>query len=408
MSTESPVVPETFNAQETASRHSELFKNLDTPQEPVVPVGTDLAELANKGISVAPEKKEQVKEKVDDSGIPPEMLGEEKPTEQDDWEKLHNEEVKGHLKNENWKRYKEATGKKVQSLQEERDSIKKELESVRGKLNADYVPEQVQKRLERAESLLKEREEELGKIAVERSPAFQEKFTKRQESLSGQLEKTIDELGLDKSIASQLIHSSLKKRVETLDGLELSASGQGYITSLLQQYDQVSSEKDSFLSDWQNQKAQMEQEEFARTDAEKARLKEQEDRIFNIKLEAMAKTFAPLRKVEGNDAWNAGVDEIISTAKKFYDGQFTNEEFSEIVLAGAGAKRLGVINERLIADNRKLAAENASLKAANPDVNPADGKVTAPNGKNSERFDRADAQRAFREIVSAPRHNEVA
>lgn len=407
MSTEAPVVPETYSQSDTASRHSELFKNLPNESTEVkVEAGTDLAELANKGISVAPVEKKA--EPVDDSGIPPEMLGKEEVKEQDEWEKLHNEEVKGHLKNENWKKYKEATGKKVQSLQSERDSIAKELEEVRGRLNADFVPEKVQKRLERAEALLQEREEELGKIAVERSPMFKERFTKKQDSLSSQLEKTIEQLGLDKNVSKQLIHSDLKKRVEILDNLELTASGQGYITSLLQQHDQVSSEKEAFLADWQTQKAQMEQEEAALSDAQKAKRKEMEDRTFNTKLEAMAKTFAPLRKIEGNDAWNAGVDEIVSTAKKFYDGQFTDEEFSEIVLAGAGAKRLGAINERLIADNRKLAAENASLKAANPDVNPQDGKISLPNGKNSERFDRADAQRAFREMVSAPRQNEVA
>lgn len=407
MSTEAEIAPPTYNKQDTASRHSELFQNLPNEStETSLPVGTDLAEIASKNLSTPTEVKKEVA--ADDSGIPPEMLGKEESKEQDEWEKLHNEEVKGHVKNENWKRYKEATGKKVQSLQSERDSIAKELEEVRGKLNADFVPEKIQKRLERAEALLQEREQELGKLAVERSPMFKERFTKRQDSLSAQLDKNIEQLGMDKSISKQLIHADLKKRVEILDNLELSASGQAYLTSLLQQHDQVSDEKEAFLADWQNQKAQLEQEELARSDSEKAKRKEMEDRVFNSKLDAMSKTFAPLRKIEGNEAWNAGVDEIVSVAKKFYDGQFTDEEFSEIVLAGAGAKRLGAINERLIADNRKLAAENASLKAANPDVNPPDAKLNLPNGKNAERFDRADAQRAFREMVSAARQNEVA
>lgn len=335
--------------------------------------------------------------------IPDEILGITKAPVVDELDKLLTEEPKGHVKNENFKNLQAKAKARIEAEQAEKAQIRKELEEVRSKLNADFVPEKVQKRLEQAESLLKEREEELGKLAVERSPMFKERFTKRKDSLSVQLEKTIEQLGLDKNVSKQLIHSDLKKRVEILDNLELTASGQGYITSLLQQHDQVSSEEGDFLSDWQTKKAQMEQEEAALSDAQKAKRKEMEDRTFEATREAMSKTFAPLRKIEGNDAWNAGVDEAIATAKRFYDGQFTDEQFSEIVLAGAGAKRLGAMYERLKGMYDETARENASLKAASPSAPPPGSKPPVIDDSKltqEERF-----KRTFDQIVGSASNN---
>lgn len=341
--------------------------------------------------------------KTDADPIPAELLGIEPRKEQDELDKMLTEEPKGHVKNEHFKKVQTAAKARIEAAQAEKDALAKELADVKGKLNEDFIPEKVRKQLEDYQVRLKEREEELGKIAVERSPAFKEKFTNRKTSLVNQLTKTAEDLGLDKSVAKQLIHADLKKRVEILDNLELSASGQSYLTSLIQQHDQVDQDEQSFLADWQTQKARMEEEEMAQSTAQKAKMKEEEDRDFQKVLDEMGKSFAPIRKVEGNDAWNKQVDSIIERAKHFYDGNFSNLEFAEIVVAGCGAQQLGAINARLIETNKKLAEENASLKAAGPSVPPVGSK--APVQDDSKLTAEERYKRTFDMIVGSAANN---
>jgi len=400
MSTEAPpqgpVTEPNFSPQDTASRFTEVFKNLPG-NEPEAIIDTTKPEP-------------EVKAPAQKGDIPDELLGIEpsKPAEnQDEWDQLHNEEVKGQVKNENFKRYKDATGKKVSALQAELDKIKKEAEELKGRYSDDYVPEKVSKELELERKLRMEREEELGRIAVERSPMFKERFTAKQEGLFKQLQKTADELSLDKDTASQLIHSSGAKRFALLDEMDINAAAKGYISSLLQQHDQVESDKESFLSNWQEQQAKHESETALQKNAEKAKLKEYEDKVFNSTLDTMSKTFAPLRKIEGNEDWNKGVDEAIAQARNFHDGNFTTEEFDEVVLAGVGAKRLYGMYEKVVGMYRAEKARADSLQSASPGISPVDGKTPTEHEGNSERFDRADAHRAYRAIANAPRLNEV-
>jgi hypothetical protein len=396
--------PPVYNQQDVASRHAELFKNLPTG-ETAPEAGTDLAEVAAQQLSKKSEPEKKAEKSADVSGIPDEILGKETPKEQDEWEKLHGEEVKGHVKNENWKRYKEATGKKVGSLEQQLAAKEKELIEYKSKFREDAVPEKVAKEIELYQTKLKEREDELGKIAVERSPMFKEKFTNRQESLVSQIKKAGEELELES--ATQLIGMSLKKRLEILSESSLSPAAQGHISSLLREHDQIEMDKGAFLADWESRKTEMEQQEQAQSDSQKARMKEHEDAIFNKTLEALAENFAPLKKVEGREDWNKGRQEIIEAAKAFFDGEFSTESFAEVVLTGFAGKRLGQINDHLIKQVREMKAELESLRAANPDVPDARQRTPEDGSKDGSRFTRNDAHKAFRDIVGAARLNEV-
>lgn len=387
---DAPVQAHSFKESDVLERYKDGFgaKEEPTPEPEIVPETPPAA---------TPDAKAEA------DPIPPELLGIEPKKEEDELTKLLAEEPKGHIKNEHFKKVQTLAAARIQAAQAEKDQLAKELAEVKGRLNEDFIPEKVRKQLEDYQVRLKEREEELGRIAVERSPAFKEKFTNRKTSLVNQLTKTAEDLGLDKSVAKQLIHADLKKRVEILDNLELSASGQSYLTSLIQQHDQVDQDEQSFLADWQTQKARMEEEEMTQSTAQKARMKEEEDRDFQKVLDEMGKSFAPIRKVEGNDAWNKQVDSIIERAKHFYDGNFSNREFAEIVVAGCGAQQLGAINARLIETNRALAEENASLKAAGPSVPPVGSK--APVQDDSKLSFEERAKRTFDLMVGSAANN---
>jgi hypothetical protein len=347
-----------------------------------------------------------VQEKTEDkTGIPDEILGiaKEAKAQDNEIDKLLSEEPKGQLKNQNYKNLQEKAKAEITREREQRATIERELAEVRGKLSEDFIPERVRKQLEDYQAKLKERDEELGKIAVERSPMFKERFTSRINGVGNQLKKTAEELGLEPDLVPRLLASSIKRRVEILGDTDLNGAGVGLITNLLQQHDQLHAEKDEFLTDWQSKAQEMERTTREQQDAEKAKLKEYEDKRFHSVLENMSKTFAPLRKVDGHEDWNKGVDEAIGMAKKFYDGQFTDDEFAEIVLAGAGAKRQGEMFSKLKGMYEEVVKERDALKAASPSAPPVGSKTTVQDDSKLSMEERA--KRTFDLMVGGAANN---
>lgn len=376
--------PETFNAADVASRHANLFSQ---PQPgPDLPDGTDLGQLA-----IEQAKKTETKEEKKDTSIPDEILGKKTEAKQeDDWDSLHKEEVKGQVKNEHFKRYKEVTGKKVEALTSEREAIRKELEELRAKSTNAPDP----KEIEHLRTTLKERDDLIARKYVEESPVFKEKFTSRKSTIEGQLTKTLKDLKLDEGLASQLLGASIAKRIEIMENAEINSGSQAYISSLLQQSDQVDTERQAYLSDWQSRKGELEQAEQAKSDAEKAKIKEHEDRIFNKVWEEIERKNDFLKKFDGRDDWNKGTDDIRTEALRFFQGEFQTEEYAELAIAGIAARRLDGMNKQLIGMVKQLQEENASLKSASPTINGHDGKPAERKAGNT--FDRNDAAATFR------------
>lgn len=393
---DAPVVETPYSMADVASRHAGLFAN---PPADDIPDGTDIAQQIIQKATEKPEPKVEAKpDPKEPSAIPDEILG--KKTEVDEWETLHNEEVKGQVKNENFKRYKEATGKKMASKDAEIEAIRRENEELKTKYTGAPDP----KEIETLRTALKEKDDLIGRKYVEESAQFRERFTSKQKLIEGQLAKSIEQLGLDKSLTKQLLNADLKKRAEILENSELSSFAQGNLATILTEHDRLDDERASYLEDWQSRKAEMEAQEMAQTDAQKARIKEHEDRIFQKTFENLSKTFGPLQKYEGREDWNKGVDEILNEAKRFFDGDFTTEEYAELAIAGVAAKRQNAMLEHVIKLLRESQQENESLKAAGPSVPGFNGKPAKNDASNNDRFTHADAMRAFRNI---PRENEV-
>lgn len=418
MSTEAPPqeAAPVYNQQDTATRHQELFRNLAAEQqaeavksETIADSGTDLAEVINKQATAKASEKPAETNPVADLGIPDEILGIEKKQEEavDEWEKLHNEEVKGQVKNENFKKYKEATGKKISALTEQMTAREKELQELRSKINPDFVPEKLTKEMEDLRNKLKEREDLIGKKYVQESREFRERFSEPQTQLLSQLKKAGEELGFDN--AQSLLNMSLKKRVEVLGDSELSVAAQSHLTQILQQHDALEASKEGYLSQWESKRAEMEAQEQQMSTQQKAEMKKMEDETFNKVLDAMASKFSPLKKIEGNEAWNSARDEDIRAAKAMFDGEFTTDQFAEIVLAGFGAKRLHSMFDKAVARVRELTATVNQLQAADPSVNGETGKAKqAPKG-DSSRFVHGDSRQAWRDMVgNITRENEIA
>src|SRR5688572_14276527 len=169
-----PVIPEGNSDADVMARFRETMAK-STPTEP------------EPEVKPAPAKEAKTPDgKLD---IPDEFFGETK-TEEDEFDRMMKEEVKGQIKNENYKRFKEATSAKVSKLM-------KELEETRSKIpKDDYVPEKTAKQLEALQKSLQEREELISRKYIEETPEFRERFIQRKETVTKQLSKLGKELGV--------------------------------------------------------------------------------------------------------------------------------------------------------------------------------------------------------------------
>lgn len=328
-------------------------------------------------VETSAEKAPEVKSEDD---IPEQFLGvkkEEASPEPDEYDKLQSEEIKGQVKQDQWKALKQATKKKVDSLTAEAAKYRQELEAARAK----GVPDDIAAKLKTYEESLAEKDALLERIAVEQSPKFKERFLTRESAISERIKKVGSEMGLDTEKLQQALLSSPKRRIELLEEVGADGATLSSIAGLMNQYDLVQDEKGQFLARSREEHAQWQKEQQeVMTHQEQARLQE-EERIFSSVVEEMSKTYAPFQEVEGNSAWNAQARALREEAKKYFNGQVPLEELARAVVKGVGAP----VNEKIMARMQKTiqeqAAELASLKRAQPGSN---GIYPSPDGNIDE------------------------
>lgn len=268
------------------------------------------------------------------------------------------------------------------------------------KLKNPVIPDDFRSDFEATKARLAEREAELERVAVERSPKFQELFTKKEKGIKESFSSLSKDLGVDSDVAEQLLSASGKKRYEMIDDLDIPQSAKSDLTVLLRQKDELSKEKESFLSQSNEAMRAWQEEQQAQEDSRLAKLKQHEDRIFNTKLEALTKTLAPLQKI-GDEKWDAAVETNIAEAKRFFSGQITAEEAAEYAIAGATAKQVYKMFEVAQVRLQKAEEELQRLKAASPSVE-SPGKAK-PEDDSKMTFEER-AMKTFRE-GAIPRNN---
>jgi hypothetical protein len=393
---EDPAKAHSFSDSAVMERWKEGFAPKTEPEPEVTP---------NPEPKVATPKKEEPAKAKDESEIPESVLGIKAPVKKEAEElDLLTAEPTGPLKHENYKKLQAQARARVEAEKAARDKIVAEFEEYKGKYKADAVPEDFKKRHDEISARLTQREEELAKIAVERSDMFRERFTNKQSSIVQSLKKTGEELEIKQDTISQLLAASGKRRFEILEEIDATSSAKAYLTSLLKDHDQLEADKETFLSDWKSKAAEMEETERQRADAQKARMKEHEDKLFDEKWNELSGKLSALQRVEGNDKWNAGIDQIKAEAKRYMEGDFEPGEFAHNIIAGLTAERIGAINQVLHSKLNTALAEIENLKAASPSAPPPGGKVTSSEDDSKLSFEDR-AKRTFDRVVGSAANN---
>lgn len=321
---------------------------------------------------VQPEPKAEPKVEQKTEEFPSEFIqGKDKPVEEEDFLTT---KPKGPIKHDHFVSLQQQAAKKF-------EAIKAEMEEWKSKANkAPVVDPEIVSRAEKAEARAREIEEELERANVERSPKFKAEFSAKEDSIRTQIKKTGAELGLDLDTVDSLLSAQGKRRLDLIEDLDLGVTHKSHLATSLAQLDNIQSAKEQYLSQSREVLKEMTLKEQAAEDSRKALERTHETKVFNTVLETMGKTFEPFMKVEGNDGWNKSVEANTAVAKRFMDGEFTTEEFAEVVLAGVGAKTLHKMFQNARTQLIAAREELAGLKAAG---------TTVPNTQSQPTMDRS-------------------
>lgn len=323
-------------------------------------------------VKIEPKVEPKVEQKTEE--FPSEFIqGKEKVEEED----FLTTKPKGPIKHDHFVSLQQQAAKKFEAIKSEMEEWKSKAEKV------PVVDPEIVSRAEKAEARAREIEEELERANVERSPKFKAEFSAKEESIRTQIKKTGAELGLDLDTVDSLLSAQGKRRLDLIEDLDLGVTHKSHLATSLAQLDGIQSAKEQYLSQSREVLKEMTLKEQAAEDSRKALERTHETKVFNTVLETMGKTFEPFMKVEGNEGWNKSVEANTVVAKRFMDGEFTTEEFAEVVLAGVGAKTLHKMFQN--ARNQLIAAreELAGLKAAGPTVPNTQSQPTVDRSKMS-------------------------
>lgn len=371
------------------ARFRESIKSLPEDQRGNIILNEPDPEVKEKKV----EKSEKVENKDD---IPSEFFDNPEKVQVDEWEKITNEQQKGHIKSSDWDNYKKLAKAKIEAKE-------KELAELRTKIpKDDYVPEKLGKELESLRKSVKERDELISRKYVEESPQFKEKFVNRQSSVDKQIAKLGKDLNLEDDQVHAILNASMKRRMDLIGEIE-GPGGQASMAALLLERDRIQDERTQFLEDHQKDTSLWQQEEEQRANSEKIKAKEFEDKEFASVLEEMSKEYAPFSKVEGREEWNKSIEEDVEYARKIMQGDFTAREWAQNALNAASAKRIYRMFEA--ARGRAISAEKelAELKAAGPTASQAQNGDAGDPTKGMTPDERA--RYSFHQAVAASNNN---
>lgn len=374
MTTETPPqeLSEASSAQDVFAHFSK-----QNPDPHVAPVEQPPQQQA-KPAEPAPAKTEPASTKAEQKGvdIPDSILGIKKQEDPDDFDSIIKEAPKGQIKHEDFKRVKDAAERRVNAQKAELDQLRTELEKHKGKT----APDEFVAELERYKTKAAEYEAALERQAVRDSPKFKQQFTDKETAIAERLKRTATEMGLDNDTIQNALNSSLKRRSELLEALEMPSSVHSAVLNLMVQHDLLQDEKGKFLETASETHKQWQAEQKLAMEAQDKERTAYEEKTFSETVEELAKSFAPLQKVEGADAWNQQVEAIKKDAKEYFNGQRTLPELAKVVVKGVGAMAYEAIMAKKDAIIKEMADELAALKLAQPSANGSGAKVDTRQG----------------------------
>lgn len=318
----------------------------------------------------------KVEAKPNDSGIPDELLS-GKAKEVDPDAGILDNEPTGPIKHEHFKKVQAYSKAQIAAAKKENEEMAARIKEIDGRGSDDKTKAELEQlRKDRAEM-----ESELERLAFERSPRFQKQFVAREKATIDRATKAFTDAGGEASLLPEILAATPARRFAMLDELEMSGSGKQYVISVLSEHDAIQSEKAAALSESRERLSQWQNEDKAQQEAAASQRTVEMKKLLDRTIIETATEFEPFRKVDGNDKWNAEVDERITEVHRIAVGESTEKEIVQKIARGVAADRIHQMFRTVRDENTKLKERIASLEAAQPG---AGGRAPAVNGNADE------------------------
>lgn len=376
-----------------AAIDTDVIPDADTPPNEDFGGALDRWEEANKAAQPTEPSKPVAKaaDETTKTGIPDELMSDgKKAPEVDPDETLLTDKPTGPIKHDHFERLQAKARRDIEAARKELDEYKVKVKEFEGRTG--QPDEKTKAELESIRKEKAEFEAELERLAFERSPQFKKQFIARETATVERAKKAFTDAGGDVSLLPEIMAASGARRFQLLDDLDISQSAKHYLITTLSEHDAIQSEKTEALSQSRERLTAYEQEQQAEREAHQAKRTSDLSKLMDDVLTRTASEFAPLRKVEGNAAWNAEVDERMARVRRIAIGESNDKEILEVVARGVAAERIDQMFQTVRDENKKLREKIAGLEAASPST--ANGHATTALNANEtpeDRWERAQA-----------------
>jgi hypothetical protein len=249
------------------------------------------------------------------------------------------------------------------------------------------------------EALTKERDEldaTLKKVAIERHPNFKAAYD---DKIASMIEKAKGIVGAENASVIDSIFAAKPDSAAAAEAYEqlVDAVGAFKANNLLvlkNRLDELKSERSTELENWKNNTSTVEQLERSKAvEAEKARLAERDLSIRKTLADITSEQsdLYVFRKVEGDNEWNAGVDQRLAEFQQFATQELTPQHQVELAKRAASAGGAFELINKLHADYVSVVEELTKIKKATPGFgggSPSGGSKEPENEEYGARIER--------------------
>lgn len=353
-----------FNAAHEALKPEPVIEANDATQKAADAKAAEAAKGAKKDESVVPaqflktaeEKKEVTTEKVDEPLATDEMRG----------------KVKGEARAQFDKLEKAAKGR-IEALQ-------KEITELRAKPAAAGDSTELQSELKAERERVQKLQQDFERVAYTQSPKFARFGTDEKAELTA-AKSYLEGSEVNPAILDAAAGTTGSERMKILKGAGLDAETIAVLSPHLARIDAIRRERDGSLENWKQTSEQDQQRAKAQQEAQHAQRIAEEKKVFD-EVREQAKTMPAFTKVDGNDKWNALVEQNFKEAEDFFHGKKTLAELAELGHRGVAQRTTELINQELVKTVNEQNATIARLRAAQPSNGASgehDAKKPAPD-----------------------------
>lgn len=307
-----------------------------------------------------PLENKQPEQKVE-SIVPKELIGQQEE-KKDGEEPLVSEEVRSSLKGaarQNFEKLESAAKTKIEAL-------RKELAEAKSKTATPTDVEPILAEAKAAKERAAQLESEFERVAYTQSPKYQ-RFGNEEGAEIKSAKSYLEGGEVNPAIIDAAANTQGAARMKILRDAGVDAETIAILSPHLARVDAIRRERDQSLEGWKANLAQDQQRAQAQQQQQEQQRIQMEKTVFTEVMGRM-KTLPAFTRVDGNEKWNALVDQNYKEAEEFAQGRKPLAELFELGFNGVANKTTHLMNQELTKQLNEANTKLSRLMAAQPGV----------------------------------------